>query len=173
VHIPTQEEHAQAKVAGLSIDFTHFNDTLTNYYTHDVCGGVIHLSKDEVETNSYSCDNCKRIAKSDHKNRPSHIYLLMIVSGSNRWLKIGKAENVTARSKRYGLHPDAVVTEIFSKCFNTGAEALTKEEVVHNKFKDYKISYNEAKAFGMASGFTECYPVSLGNTLIDELTAIS
>ena len=165
---PSKWEKETAKSFGLTFDSnvklkaSHRHEQL---YIHDFCGRQLQLDYWAAKEGRYNCPNCHQHSK----NRPSWIYLFMIVLGGNKWLKLGKAEDVTARSKQYGLHPDAVITEIFRTGFNTGTEALTREGVVHDKFKDDKISQEEAKAFGMTCGFTECYPVSLGEQLIDEL----
>ena len=71
----------------------------------------------------------------------------------------------------YGLPESATVTDVVVTAFATGADAHEYEEALHAQFKRKKLTQKRAKELGMANGFTECYPVTMLDTLAAELAA--
>ena len=131
------------------------------------CGHEQEIHTGNMKIGKFQCNTCEDTART----LPSNVYLLHIERDGEQWLKLGYAKSVDTRAAGYGLPSDAVVTDVVVTAFATGADAREYEEALHTQFRRKKLSQKRAKELGMANGFTECYPVTMLDTLAAELAA--
>jgi hypothetical protein len=132
--------------------------------------GVAYTHEQEVllhamRSGSFVCQTCEETSRT----LPSNLYLLHIKVGSDEWLKLGYAKSVDFRISRYGLPEDAEVTIVECLSFDTGNEAHAVEADIHGRRKHKRLPKKHMKQFHTISGFEECYPITMLETLLAEL----
>lgn len=128
------------------------------------CGCVKSLRIDHAKRNSWQCNNCE----DTHYIKPSKVYLLHFNSAEFSWLKLGYAKDIKARATGYGT-ASTPYELLFERDFDTGLEALHYEQSIHQFFKSDKLNKKEMKKFQKFNGHTECYPLSVLDTMLKKL----
>lgn len=129
------------------------------------CEHEQEITLQNMRLGNFLCQTCEETSRS----LPSNVYLLHIKVDSDEWLKLGYAKSVDFRASQYGLPPGAKVRSVKSLPFDTGNDAHAFEAAIHTRHKRKQLPQKHVKALGMKSGFKECYPVTMLDTLIDEL----
>lgn len=133
-------------------------------YKLHCCGGTGDLMVTHVRRSNFICPCC---GDSSYSN-PSNLYLLLITSDNNRWLKFGFSKDVDYRISCYGLtNCEAEVLKIVP--ISTGRIAIRVEKGIHKKLKQLKIDNEYTKPYFSVSGFTECYPYSALTIITKEM----
>lgn len=79
-------------------------------------------------------------------------------------------ETFKNRISRYGLSDSTkLVQNIITIPFNTGKEATELEKKLHKKYHKDRIDPIKMKEHHIVSGFSECYPMEMLPTLLQEL----
>ena len=129
------------------------------------CGHTKDIRIDHVRNGSWICHLCGNT----HYTKPSKVYLLKIQDQGFEWLKLGYAKNIHVRQASYGLSNKAIVTELFSKDFLTGIDALHTEKSIHLKFKGFRLPSKFMEKYHKHNGHTECYDISIEKLIMEEL----
>lgn len=132
------------------------------------CGCEKKLRIDHAIAGSYLCNNCS----DSHYTKPSCVYLLKIEHQDFTWLKLGFAKNINLRKNKYGLIKNCNVSIICSIDFLKGYDAMTFEKSLHSKYKASRLDSKFMQNYHTFSGYTECYPSSMENTLMEEFFVI-
>jgi len=136
-----------------------------NYRTYRLnCGHQQEVGTREMRTGSFRCQTCEEF----FYTLPSNAYLLHIKVGADEWLKLGYAKDVDFRTTRYGLPSEAEVSVLATMPFDTGKEAQVFEQSLHKNHKRKRLPVKEMLNFHTGSGATECYPVTMVETLLAE-----
>jgi hypothetical protein len=138
------------------------------FFRFKECGHEQAISKTTVRNNSFRCLTCNLSSK----HKPSSIYLIKIVSPQFEWLKLGFSNNIEFRAKKYNLPINSESTLIYEVHFDTGDEALAIERSIHTSLKLFKLCPKLMRNYMQSSGYTECYPLSALNIILDELNRI-
>ena len=134
-----------------------------NLYRFKKCQHEQEISTSQIRhATNISCQVCGE----NNWYKPSYIYLLKIKTPDKTWIKLGHTENLKIRFEQYGLPQKALIDIIYQKKLNTRIEALTIEQNIHNELEDRKLNPKLMKSFHTKSGFTECYPQSLSNSIL-------
>lgn len=160
------ESHkTEAESAGLIlVGLSKTEDPNRREYIAKCCNNLIDLTVVQVRSNSWTCTACGE----NHYSDPSSVYLLKINQHGKDWLKLGMAKDVHERMKGYGLHTDAIIDVLEVKNMETGYLAIAFEKSLHRKHKEYRLDPDEMREYHQ-SGFTECYPLNMFETLTKEL----
>ena len=140
-------------------------------YRFNKCKHEQEIQLNHVRENNFICNTCEETAR----DLPSKVYLLKIsvdtVIQSLSWLKLGYAKTVSARIKRYGLPSDAVIERLKVMDFETGRQARLYEASLHTKYFRKRLPIKKMKEFHISSGYNECYPLEMLDTLMKALEA--
>jgi hypothetical protein len=128
------------------------------------CGHEQSVRIENMRDGYFRCQTCEDYAYT----QPSNVYLVQIKIGVDEWLKLGFAKNVDSRTRLYGLPLGAEVTVLATRPFETGKEAAEFERLLHRKHKRKRLRRRDMKEFFTRSGFTECYPLKMVETLLAE-----
>jgi hypothetical protein len=163
-------KHTQeAALQGLVIEGVAENgDPNYRSYSLPCCGKLKDIEVTHVRKGTWTCCSCNIT----YASLPSNIYLLEITLNSHKWLKVGFARNVDHRVKTYNLQEGAIVEKLYIVPFKVGKSAITFEKQLHKKFKSYRLTPKNMRVF-QESGFTECYPISMKDTLLEELRRLN
>jgi hypothetical protein len=134
-------------------------------YSFDECGHERALYTSAVRKNSFICDTCEEVSR----DLPSNIYLAQIKVGSSKWIKVGYAKNPEDRIKRYGLPSRAIFLGMLVIPEKTGREAEKFERGLHRRLRAKRFSPERMKRYHRLSGFDECYPIKMLDSLLAEL----
>lgn len=132
------------------------------------CGHEQEVHTGAMRRGGFLCQACEETSRT----LPSNVYLLHIEVDSDEWLKLGYAKSVDSRRSRYGLVNGAKVTAVYSIPFPTGNEAQAFEAGIHKRHRRKRLSKKHMKDFHTVSGFNECYPITMLDTLLAELEAV-
>lgn len=126
------------------------------------CKRTVHISN--LRSGNWKCHNCDI----NYYTRPSNVYLLEITSSDGfSFLKLGFSANVEKRITEYGLK-NCSYSVLSTLPFKTGQEAQFFEQSLHLKYKNKKLSVEISKKFLNRQGFTECYPLSIKELILEE-----
>jgi hypothetical protein len=152
----------EASNAGLKLLSACSEDTgYSNYLLP--CGCTQKFKIGNIRYNKWACK--------EHSNfwtKPSNVYLISFTTESKSWLKLGVSANVKQRILDYKLKCKYDASVIISKTFQTYKQALDFEKFLHNKYKENNILHSEMKEY-MQNGWSECYDLSLIDTLYQEI----
>jgi hypothetical protein len=141
----------------------------THYRTYRLsCGHERAISLQNMRLGDFLCQTCEETSRT----LPSNVYLLHIKVDSDEWLKLGFAKIVDTRVSKYGLPQGAVVTTVYSLPFDTGNEAHAVEADIHKRYKRKRLTKKQMEVFHAKSGFNECYPLTMLDTLLAELEVL-
>ncbi|MFY8272592.1 hypothetical protein AAEU32_00355 [Pseudoalteromonas sp. SSDWG2] len=133
-------------------------------YEFKNCGHTQVIDIGCVRNNSFICQTCEDTSFS----QPSNIYLIKISNDGKSWLKLGYAKVVNNRYKEYGLPNSALIEEVLVVPIATGKAARELELEIHKRYKKDQLSKRLTKSMGMSiSGFGECYPIDMKETLFN------
>lgn len=104
-------------------------------------------------------------------SKPSDLYLLIIFHPEGTCLKLGMSNDLFERIDNYKLSEDVAVMVLCQIQIDTAQRCVQIEKALHKKYKDKRIHPEQMKRW-MKCGFTECYDISLMNTLLDEITKL-
>lgn len=127
------------------------------------CGHERTARMNRVIEGKIYCGECNN----SYLHLKSNIYLISITVGGFTWLKLGYAKINKERFRSYGLPDGAEVEVVCTRQFETGKDARKKEESIHNVFSSKKLTPVEMQKYHRKSGFTECYPIDMVDTLKD------
>lgn len=129
------------------------------------CGCEADIQVGGVRNGYFKCPTC-----GDHScTKPSEVYLIQIDPvGKESFLKFGYAKNVKGRIARYGLPKNVTHKVLKTVSFGTGKEAREFEQTAHCVWQEDKIK----PTCQMREGFSECYPLSMQETIIQAMEAI-
>ena len=107
-----------------------------------------------------------------HKFHSSHweskVYLLKITTEKQSWLKLGVSAFPELRVAEYGITEDYKHEVLEQLDFKSGSLATKFEKKLHSKFKVNRLDPKFMKSAMKISGFTECYPLTMLQTLLAE-----
>lgn len=155
----------EAETAGLLLIGKSDKSTKNRVYLAS-CGHTLDLMVGNVRNNSWVCHECE----DTFYTQPSNLYVIEIKSdcGEFNFIKLGYSKNIDKRIKDYNLR-NCSARLIKSTVVDTGYEAMTIEQNLHKKYKFANLEQSFTKEYFINSGFTECYPIQLKETLIDEI----
>jgi predicted nucleic acid-binding Zn ribbon protein len=166
--IVCQEEKVRSEARALGCEIIGPGRN-ANYRLYKLlCGHEREVKVDAMRNNSFVCQTCEDTSRT----LPSNLYLLYIKVGYDEWLKLGYAKSVTHRTSQYGLPASAEVTTVKSLPFDTGNEAHAAEADIHKRYRRKRLTKKQMADFHTASGFDECYPVTMLETLLAELETV-
>jgi hypothetical protein len=135
-----------------------------NYRTYRLpCGHEQEITLQNMRLGNFRCHSCEEY----FYTLPSQAYLLHIKVGADQWLKLGYAKDIDFRTTQYGLPSEAEVSLVATKPFDTGKEAREFEGSLHRKHRRKRLRAKDMAEFH-TSGGTECYPVTMVETLLAE-----
>lgn len=151
--------------SGLKIDRSKKEYINNHRYFILPCGHEKHMSTQNAVSGRYVCRECEK-SKLD---LPSHLYLIRIEAMGYEWLKFGYGFSIKRRIKEYGLVDNSTTEVICDIPVETGEQARDYEKAIHTKYKSNKLNKKLMRNYMRVGGFSECYPISLLETLVDEL----
>lgn len=158
----------EAEIEGLKYNGLSSPDNVRDYYQKRnytlPCGHIRDLRMSHVRESRWQCDICK----DSHFLKPSFVYLLSLNTPDGVFLKLGYAKNVSSRILGYSLK-DTTVSILKVVPFDTGRKAIEFENSLHRKYSAFSISKDIMGKF-MQNGKTECYPLHLFDTMLEELS---
>lgn len=129
------------------------------------CGHERELQTGNMRIGNFRCQECEETSRT----QPSNLYLLHIKVDNDELLKLGYAKIVASRALSYGLPTGAEITPIKSIPFETGNKAHEMEANLHSRYRRKRLPPKQMKRLHTDSGFKECYPVTMLDTLLAEL----
>lgn len=133
-------------------------------YRFKNCGHTREIDRAAIVRGNFVCQECN----SSHKLKPSNLYILKFTTNCGyEFLKLGYGKNVNNRIREYTLKDIRGVEIILEVQVITGNVARKIENSIHNDLKAYKIDSNNIRKYLTKSGFSECYEISMLNSLID------
>jgi hypothetical protein len=154
---------AEAKAQGATLNGAALvGDYKSRNYTLK-CGHNQDVNACNMKTGGFNCQTCEE----SWATKPSGIYLNLMTNGDKLFLKLGVAKSVEARASTYNNKGILDFECVYSFPTLTGLDAKAIEGAIHKKYKGY--TPKQAKALGMKSGFTECYPIELQAALLRKL----
>lgn len=149
--------------------FKYIKHVTSSYHEVELpcgCKETRHLTN--IKNGGWSCPTHNK-SSLDYS---SNLYLLKMSCSDFSWLKLGYSRNVPNRIVAYDL-ADGITVEVLDIIkVHTGRSALKIEKSIHTKFKKSKLSSKEMKRYFKSSGFNECYPLEMLDTLLAELEKI-
>ena len=155
----------EAEYAGLTLIGKSDKSNKNRVYLAN-CGHTLDLMVGNVRNNSWVCHECE----DTFYTQQSNLYVIEIKSncGNFNFIKLGYSKNIDKRIKDYNLRNCSAML-IKSASVNTGYEAMTIEQNLHKKYKFANLDQSFTKEYFINSGFTECYPIQLKETLVAEI----
>lgn len=129
------------------------------------CGHHKKLRVDHAMCGSYLCEHCD----DSQYTKPSKLYLIRFDSDEFSWLKLGYAKDIDNRKSNYGICPTVSHELLFQHDFEKGYDALLFEKDLHRHFKQFRLHSKFMKQFHKNNGFTECYPVTMQDAILNEI----
>jgi hypothetical protein len=137
------------------------------YYKFDECNHEKQCHVTDVSRGTPLCDQCG----DTYYLSPSNIYIIRIYKGFHSFLKMGVATNIDRRIMNYKLKKGYKAELIKKVPFKTNKDAIREEKLIHKLNKEKRLNPTKIKNY-LTSGFTECYPYSHLDCLIDFLDEI-
>lgn len=134
-------------------------------YKTNCCGEIRDLQISHVRHTDWACSKCE----DGYYKNPSNLYMLEIQVEDLKFIKLGYSRYTNYRFKSYGLPSEAIIDLVFIVPTITRGIASNIEQSLHKKYKSSRLNPSEMKKYFTASGFTECYPISLKSKLLSEL----
>ena len=128
------------------------------------CGCTKDIKVANASNGVWVCRSCD----AGYFQRKSNIYLLKFQTANFSWLKLGFSYSVEARVRDYKLAEPFESEVIFVKEISSGQDALLLEKEIHRNLKHLKLPKELMRKFHSKSGYTECYPDGLEDTIIRE-----
>lgn len=140
-----------------------------NLYRFSECGHSKITSNYSVENYTQHCEICG----SNYLSKKAVFYVIEVSNEdkSHSFLKIGISNNTKNRIKAYKLSSGYKAKVLDDIMFNTHLAARRFESKFHSKFLGKRLEPTEMKNV-MLSGFNECYPLSVGNSILPLMRAL-
>lgn len=153
----------EAKKKGLSLIG---ESDISSYYLYefDKCGHRKDDSPSHIRERNQLCEFCDEC----HFDNESYVYLFNITNNKKTFLKLGISSNIKERIKSYKLKDDYSVNVLDLFLFDNRYISTKFEKSIHKKNITERLSPNEMRKI-MKSGFTECYPISMQDSLLSEI----
>jgi predicted adenine nucleotide alpha hydrolase (AANH) superfamily ATPase len=158
-------KHAKEASAGGLTLVEEGKDSNYRVFSFNECGHIQEIHLSAVRDGNFVCNTCEETSR----DLPSEVYMLKIVVGSFSYLKLGYTNNLIYRIKRYKLPESASLSRVKILKFKKGRDAHQFESFLHIKYKANVIDQVAMQRFHPGSGSTECYPLDMLDTLMDEL----
>lgn len=129
------------------------------------CGCCGALKINNAKRGSWSCP----IHKTSYIHWQSKIYLIKIITQHSSWLKLGVSYKTETRGEKYGIKVPYSFQILKEIDFSTGLIAVNIEKKLHKKYRLQRCCPFKIKTIMTTSGHTECYPLEMEFTLIQEL----
>lgn len=138
-----------------------------NLYLCNKCNNQQEINKYHVSTGTFCCHFCQP----SYATKKSGIYLIRIINELTgfSWLKLGVARNLKRRFSDYKLENSKIDIILYQE-FETNIEAISIEKNIHRKINNFKISSDIMKKH-MKSGFSECYPLSCEDMILNKINS--
>lgn len=134
------------------------------YYDYKLpCGCVKNLQVGNVRCGVWACDT-----HSNWWNKSSNVYLIHFKTEGFEWLKLGVSRDVVKRITQYNLLASCEHKLLKVVPFTNFKGAIDFEKSLHKKYKSVNLNHELMKQY-KGNGWSECYPMSLAETLIEEL----
>lgn len=133
------------------------------------CGHVQDVHCGRLREGYFRCQICEDTSRT----QPSNVYLFHIKVDPDEWLKLGYAKVLDSRASRYGLPQAADVTTVYCLPCDTGNGAHALEASIHASYRRKRLTKKQMKDHHTMDGFSECYPVTMLETLLSELEAFN
>ena len=158
----------EAKEKGLKL-FKESNRHGYEFYKFIKCGHKQEIHSSQIRHSLFiTCRKCNE----NNWTRPNYLYLIEIQANSKKWLKLGHSAHIESRTQQYGLPIGYKCNVLFKKKYATRMIANTKESVIHKTFTKNQLDPNIMRTYHSRNGFTECYPVSVKDSLLSILRII-
>ena len=130
----------------------YINTTTPILFKHLICGHIWKIIPEYI-TRGVGCPNCVRFGfKSD---KPAILYFLKVQKNSRVVYKVGITNN--AVQSRYSVEERRYFEVLWQKQFDRGFEARKDEQLILNKYLDYRVHNFEA----LKSGNTELLSIEI------------
>lgn len=136
-----------------------------NFYQFNKCEHVQNIRIFEVRHKLFECRECAGL----RSQRSSNIYIFKITCKNFSWLKLGFAHDLDFRKSRYDLPDGSEIQLLYCKNIAKGELARSIEQRVHDRLEQSKLDRTLMLQYMRKSGFTECYPLGMFDTIIKEL----
>lgn len=133
------------------------------------CGHILSLKQSAVREGHWTCRTCN----SGYLDRFNYLYVFKITATDGfQFLKFGYSMKPEHRKYDY-IVDKGTDFELIRKVFvPTGRLVITLENLIHDKLSEFNLDKTLMKKYLTESGFTECYPVSTLNILLQELDLV-
>lgn len=129
------------------------------------CGHERELYKSAAIRGNCICHVCNNTAWS----KPSKIYILKFETNSGfKFIKFGYGKNINNRLREYRTNNLTLLNILFDFDTQSGYSAMLVEKSIHKDFAKDSLENSEMKQYFANTGYSECYPVSMCSTLIEE-----
>ncbi len=133
------------------------------------CGHNVLSVTSHIRTGHWTCRTCN----AGYLDNPNKLYLFKISSNGFTFLKLGYSKSPEYRKYDYKM-TEGTITELLKVVeVPTGRDAIKYENELHEKYSDFNYDKSVMKNYLQESGFTECYPITLLDSLIEDLTILS
>lgn len=162
-----QSEKLQGEAAAHGLTLVQENGAsknLPNVYQAHCCGASQKIFAGHVRAGSFRCRSCNE----SHWDKPSNIYILLIKTRLASFCKLGFARSIPARINQIEAKGDVEV--FFEAPFASGRDAQEVEQACHKLYSESNLSPAPLRKL-LKSGFSECYPLRLAETLAQSVAA--
>jgi hypothetical protein len=133
------------------------------------CNHILSLKQSAVREGHWTCRTCN----SGYLDRFNYLYVFKITATDGfEFLKFGYSMKPEYRKYDYIVDKGTTFELVRKVLVPTGREAITLENGIHEKLKEFNLDKNFMKKYLTESGFTECYPLSVFNDLLNELDLV-
>lgn len=132
------------------------------------CGHQVEIHQGQVQEGYFVCNICEETSRT----LPSKVYLIEIKVNDMHWIKLGYAKNLSTRFRDFKLPDKSHTKELKVIDFKTGIDAEKFEQAIHQKYKKKKLKQSFTTKY-MRSGYRECYPMEMKETLLKELNKLT
>lgn len=134
-----------------------------------LCGHDMLLKPSTVRVGHWTCRSCD----SGYLDRVNYLYLYKVAcSDGNSFVKLGYSGNPEYRKYDYSASVGTHFELLKKVSVPTGRDAIRLENLLHSKYKSQNLSKDFVMQYLTESGFTECYPSSVSDNIIKDLTNI-
>jgi hypothetical protein len=159
----------QAKASGLLYIGPDNETTLKGKHLYKApCQHEISLTPYAVKLGHWTCRTCN----SGYLDRPNKLYLFEVTCKDFTFLKMGYSTHPDYRKNDYKAIQGTKFNLLKSVEVLTGREAIVLENSLHSKYSEYNYPKELMKTYLTESGFTECYPMSIKDSILEDFNSI-
>lgn len=127
------------------------------------CGHELKIDLKHVRVGHWTCRECN----SGYLDNVNYLYLFKIDFDNFSFLKLGYSRKPEYRKYDYKTTSPCVFTLLKTVKVPTGREAISLENSIHAKYKQYNYPSKLVRGYLSESGFTECYPLEIESNITD------